>query len=61
MTITNDPNIMFGKPVIKGTRIPVSTIKRYHAAGLSVEELCREFPELTADEIRDVDTDGTQE
>jgi len=33
--ITVDPKIMFGKPVIKGTRVPVELVLRPIAAGMS--------------------------
>lgn len=47
-----DPKIMSGKPVIRGTRIPVETILRWLGKGVSSEELLREYPSLTIDDIR---------
>jgi uncharacterized protein (DUF433 family) len=46
------PEIMFGKPVIRGTRIPVELILRKLAAGQSPEEILRQHPRLTAEDIR---------
>jgi uncharacterized protein (DUF433 family) len=46
-----DPKIMSGKPVIRGTRIPVETILRWLGKGVSVEELLREYPTLSREDI----------
>ena len=46
-----DPEIMHGKPVIKGTRIPVYIILNLLAGGLSEEEVLREYPDLTKEDI----------
>jgi len=50
--ITVDPNICFGKPCIKGTRIWVSLILDFLASGMTLEELIKEYPQLTKDDIR---------
>lgn len=50
--ISIDPNVCFGKPCIKGTRIWVSLILDFLAAGESVEEILAAYPRLTADDIR---------
>lgn len=47
-----DPRVCNGKPVIKGTRIPVSVILEQVAAGLSWEELIAEYPELKQEDIQ---------
>lgn len=47
-----DPEIMAGKPVIRGTRIPVDTILRVLAEGLSIEELLEDYPQLTREDVR---------
>ncbi len=44
--------IMMGKPVIKGTRIPVEIILRKLADKISVEEILRDYPRLTEDDIK---------
>lgn len=50
--ITIDPNICFGKPTIRGTRIWVSLILDMLADGMTIEEVLEEYPHLTADDIR---------
>ncbi|HUT83928.1 MAG TPA: DUF433 domain-containing protein [Thermodesulfobacteriota bacterium] len=49
--IMSTPDVLRGKPRIKGTRIPVSLILGYLAAGKTVEEIIREFPDLTRENI----------
>ncbi len=39
------------QPTIKGTRIPVATIVRYHDAGYSDDEIIAEYPDLTPDDV----------
>ncbi len=46
-----NPKIMLGKPVIKGTRIPVYLIVKLVAQGLTVEEILRDYPHLTKKDI----------
>lgn len=50
--ISIDPNVCFGKPCIRGTRIWVSLILDLLAAGSSQEEIIAEYPELTPEDIR---------
>jgi uncharacterized protein (DUF433 family) len=50
--IETNPNVMFGKPVIKGTRIPVDLILRALGDGMSIEELLDGYPRLTREDIR---------
>ncbi len=49
--IESDPSILRGKPRIKGTRIPVSLILGYLAAGYSSEQIIAEFPDLSRKQI----------
>jgi len=49
--IASDPEILRGKPRIKGTRIPVGLVLGYLAAGQTAEEIIAEFPDLTRDQI----------
>jgi uncharacterized protein (DUF433 family) len=49
--IVIDPNICHGKPVIRGTRMPVAYVVGSLAGGMSFEEIEREY-QLTADDIR---------
>ncbi len=41
--ITFNDRILGGKPVIKGTRVPVQVIVGSLAGGMAVEEICREY------------------
>jgi uncharacterized protein (DUF433 family) len=49
--VASDPAIMFGKPVIAGTRIPVELIVEKLAAGETVEELLLDYPRLTPEAV----------
>ncbi|MBV6393356.1 MAG: hypothetical protein KPEEDBHJ_02596 [Anaerolineales bacterium] len=49
--ISIDPNICFGKPCIRGTRIWVSLILDFLASGMGMDELLTEYPQLTRDDI----------
>jgi uncharacterized protein (DUF433 family) len=50
--ISTNPNLMAGKPVIRGTRIPVELIVRMLAQGVPEEEILREYPRLQPVDIR---------
>ena len=41
--ITVDPSVRFGKPVIKGTRVPVDTIVARVASGISIKDVAVEY------------------
>ena len=47
-----NPAIMTGKPIIKGTRIPVDTIVRLIAQGMTLQEILDDYPQLTKDDIK---------
>ena len=49
--IVSSPDVLRGKPRIKGTRIPVSLVLGYLAAGRTVDDIRREFPDLTPEQI----------
>ena len=49
--IASDPEILHGKPRIKGTRIPVSLILGYLAAGDAPERIMAEYPDLRREQI----------
>lgn len=49
--IVSTPDVLRGKPRIKGTRIPVSPILGYLAAGNTVDEVIEEFPDLTEEQV----------
>jgi uncharacterized protein (DUF433 family) len=50
--ITIDPNVRFGKPCVRGTRITVGDVLGYLAGGMTETELLADFPQLTHDDIR---------
>ncbi len=49
--IVSTPDILRGKPRIKGTRIPVSLILGYLAADQTAERIIAEFPDLQKTQI----------
>ena len=48
--ISIDKNVRFGKPVIKGTRVPVDLILGKLASGMSYEEVMSEY-EITKEDL----------
>ena len=50
--IMSDPKLMFGKPVIVGTRITVEHVLRCLAAGETLDEIVADYPPLTHEDIR---------
>ena len=50
--IVVDPKIMIGKPVIKGTRLPIEIIVEKVAYGASIDDLRRDYPFLKDDDVR---------
>ena len=50
--ITIEPGKRGGKPCIRGLRITVYDVLEYLASGMSQDEIVRDFPDLTADDVR---------
>ena len=50
--IVIDPDVMVGKPVIKGTRIPVYLIVEFVANGMTEKEILKEYPQLRKEDIK---------
>jgi uncharacterized protein (DUF433 family) len=46
-----NPRVCNGKPVIEGTRIPITVILDQFASGCNMTDIQRKFPELTGDQI----------
>jgi uncharacterized protein (DUF433 family) len=46
-----NPEIMLGKPVIKGTRIPVYVILGLLGEGYTFEQIIKEYPDITKEDI----------
>ena len=49
--IVSDPKVMFGKPIVIGTRITVEHILRCLAAGETAAEVVADYPPLTLEDI----------
>jgi len=49
--VESRPEIMFGKPVIKGTRIPVQQILERLGQGMTPAEICDQHPRLTVEDV----------
>lgn len=52
--ITVNPDVMVGKPTIRGLRITVEQILKALAGGVTVEELLEDYPELEKEDIQAV-------
>ena len=50
--ITIEPGKRGGKPCIRGMRITVYDVLEYLASGMSEDEILRDFPDLTSEDIR---------
>lgn len=50
--IVQDPNILAGKPVIRGTRIPVDLVLAKLARNPDLQELFTDYPRLTLDDVK---------
>ena len=50
--IEANPEVMLGKPVIRGTRVPVELILRRISEGATEEDLLASYPHLTRDDVR---------
>ena len=50
--IVINPQVMVGKPVIRGTRITVELIVRMFAQGITEQEILREYPRLKTEDLR---------
>ena len=50
--ITKDPQILSGKPCVKGTRISVAFVLYLLAGGTNAADIVKHYPQLTIDDIR---------
>jgi uncharacterized protein (DUF433 family) len=50
--VVSNPKVMLGKPVIKGTRLPVALIVEKVAYGATLGDLRLDYPFLTEDDVR---------
>ena len=51
--ITFDPNVMGGKPCIRGMRVTVGTLVGLIAASYSIPDILKAYPYLEEDDIRE--------
>ena len=51
-----NPEVMFGKPVIRETRVPVEIVLRKLGAGMTAEEIMADHPRLTLEDVRAAQT-----
>jgi uncharacterized protein (DUF433 family) len=49
--IETNPDIMDGKPVIRGTRVPVEQVLRKLGTGMSIEDILVDHPRLTREDV----------
>jgi len=49
--ILSDPQVLRGKPCIRGTRIPAALVLGYLAAGRETDAILKELPDLTAADV----------
>ena len=49
--IVRRPDILLGKPVVRGTRIPVYLIRDLVASGLTADQIVDDYPDLTMPDI----------
>jgi uncharacterized protein (DUF433 family) len=49
--ISMDPDKCFGKPCIRGLRMPVASILAYLSGGMSIDEVLQQWPELEREDI----------
>ena len=50
--ITITPDVRFGKPCVRGTRVTVGDVLGYLAGGMSEDHILGDFPQLTREDIR---------
>ncbi|MEO7086071.1 MAG: DUF433 domain-containing protein [Gemmatimonadaceae bacterium] len=50
--IVLDPEVCFGKPVVRGTRVTVDDVLGYLAGRMTEDEVLADFPQLTRDDLR---------
>ncbi len=50
--IVKDPEILLGKPTVRGTRIPVDLVLEHLASNPDIQELFAAYPRLTVDDVK---------
>lgn len=54
LSISSNPNILHGTPVITGTRIPVARILYLLSQGYTIDEIHKDYPQLSTKTIKEV-------
>lgn len=49
--ITSDPEICHGQPTVRGLRYPVETLLELLAAGMTIDEVLADYPDLERDDL----------
>ena len=49
--ITSDPEICHGQPTVRGLRYPVETLLELLAAGMTIDEVLADYPDLQRDDL----------
>jgi uncharacterized protein (DUF433 family) len=49
--ITSDPAICHGQPTVRGLRYPVETLLELLAAGMTIDEIIEDYPDLERDDL----------
>lgn len=49
--ITSDPAICHGQPIVRGLRYPVETLLELLAAGMTIDEIIEDYPDLERDDL----------
>lgn len=49
--ITSDPQICHGQPTVRGLRYPVETLLELLSAGMSIDEVLADYPDLERDDL----------
>lgn len=50
--IVMDPNVLVGKPVVRGTRMPVDLVLKHLAENPNVQDLFAAYPRLTVEDVQ---------
>lgn len=53
LNITREKGICGSRSIIRGTRIPVWSLVKWYKLGMSVEDIIREFPQLSPSQVHD--------
>jgi uncharacterized protein (DUF433 family) len=53
-SVVSDPSVMGGEPVVRGTRVPATTIIAYLRAGHTAQEIFTDYPSLPVNAIQAV-------